>query len=245
MRYSRFRASMLGIEPQKRNRTSTTSKNRVTKSKKDGKTKKTRGDGSFQDEPSSQESGAQSTPKSESPRVKREMSQLPPEGTMMPSMFSTTSAPMSATDMQSQFQTRLLTPCSDSDALAASSSYGASPGSDMLQQDASYDFTASSPCAHGHEQMTWPHGHAYPSFGVNFEFSGYSAGPSDQHNGHIASGQVGLHRHSHHSHLASQGFGLHHHSQLGSGELHVAEALMESDDNNVMVKHEDWDRTAL
>jgi hypothetical protein len=244
MRYSRFRASMLGIEPQKRNRTAT-SKNRVTKSKKDGKAKKTKDSDSVKEDPDSQESGIQDTDQMESPRVKREMSQLPPDGTMMSSMFSRTSAPMSAVDMQSQLQARLLTPCSDSDALAASSSYGASPGSDMLHVDASYDFTGSSPCAHAHEQMTWTHGHPYQAFGVNFELDGYSTESCNHENSHIGGDQLSLHQHNHHRPLAGQDYGVHHHSQLGSQELRVTNDVMEGNDRNVMVKHEDWDQTAF
>lgn len=232
---------MLGIEPQKRNRT-TTSKNRVTKSKKDGKVKKSKDDDSVKEDPDSQEYSVRETTKVESPRVKQEMSQPPLDRTMLSSMFATASAPMSAADLQSQFQSRLLTPCSDSDALAASSSYGASPSSDMLHTDASFDFAGSSSCPHGHDQMNWTHGHTYPSFGVNFELNAYSAGPCDHQDSHIASDQLGLHEHTQ---LAGPDFGVHQHSQLASEELRVTEAMMEPDDNHVMVKHEDWDRTGF
>lgn len=236
---------MLGIEPQKRNRTAT-SKNRVTKSKKDGRAKKTKDGDSVKEDPESQESGVQDTAtRVESPRVKREVSQLPPDGTVMSSMFGTTSAAMSAADMRSQLQARLLTPCSDSDALAASSSYGASPGSDMLHADAPYDFAGSSPCAHGHQQMVWAHGHTYPSFGADFELNTYSVGRCDHHNSQTAVDQFGLHQHNHQSPLAGQHFGIHQHSQLGGDELGVAGGMMAQDDNSGMVKHENWDRTAF
>lgn len=236
---------MLGIEPQKRNRTAT-SKNRVIKSKKDGKTKKAKDSDDVNEGADSQESGAQDTAtKVESPRVKRELSQLPQDRTAMSSMFSATSASMSAADMQSQLQARLLTPCSDSDVLAASSSYGASPTSDMLHTDASYDFTGSSPCTHGHQQMSWTHGPAYPSFGVDFELNSYSAGPCGHDNNHIAVDPFGLHQHHHQNPLVSQQFSIHQHPQLGSAELRDTEDLTEPDDNNVMVKHESWERPAF
>lgn len=242
MRYSRFRASMLGIEPQKRNRT-TSSKNRVTKAKKDGKVKKSKDGNGIKEDSDSQESGVPDVaPKAESPRVKQEMSQPPPDRNMLSSMFTTASAPMSAADLQSQFQARLLTPCSDSDALAASSSYGASPSSDMLHTDAAFDFTVSSSCAHGHEQMSWNHDHAYPSFGTNFELSGYSSGPCDHQHGSLAGDRLGLHQHSQ---LAGQDFGVHQHAQFAGEELRVPETMMEPDENHVMVKHEDWDRTGF
>jgi hypothetical protein len=251
MRYSRFRATMLGIEPQKRNRT-TTSKNRVSKSKKDVKVKKTRDDDSVKEDPDEfQESASQGQTEMDLPRTKREMSQLSPERATMTTMFGTTSVPMSAANMQSQLQARLLTPCSDSDVLATSSCYGASPGSEMLHRDASYDFTGSSPCGHGHDQISWSHGHSYPSFGVNFDLNGYSPGSSGHQNSHLADGRLGLHQHHqhhqhHHSQLSGQEYGLPQHSQLAREELRLAHSMMESDEDNVMVKHEDWDhQTAL
>ncbi|KAH8907223.1 hypothetical protein BR93DRAFT_928094 [Coniochaeta sp. PMI_546] len=241
MRYSRFRASMLGIEPQKRNRT-TASKNRVTKSKKDGKIKKSKDGDCVKEDPGSPESGVQETTKLESPRVKQEMSQPPSDRTMLSSMYTSTSAPISAAHLQSQFQGRLLTPCSDSEALVGSSSYGASPSSDMLHTDASFDFTESSPCAHGHEQMTWNNSHTYSPFGVNFALNAYPPGPCDHQNSHMVGDQLGL---DGQSQLANQDFGVQQHSQFVSEELRVNEAMMEPDDNHVMVKHEDWDRTGF
>ncbi|KAB5585791.1 hypothetical protein GE09DRAFT_38492 [Coniochaeta sp. 2T2.1] len=245
MRFSRFRQLVQGPQPQKRNRTAS-SKNRVTKSKKDGKVKKAKDPDSLQDDADSQESSTQDTTKDEcvdSPHVKQEMSQPPPERAMMNSMFNPTSAPMPTTNMQAQFQSRLLTPCSDSDALAASSSYGTSPGSDMLRADPTFDFAGSSPCAHTHEHLSWPQSHSYPAYGVNFGLSGYSPACDHQSN-HMGEDQLGI---SQHTQLSHQGFGVQQHSQsqLGSEELRASEGVLQRRDNNVVVKHENWDSGML
>jgi hypothetical protein len=231
---------MLGIEPQKRNRTST-NKNRVTKSKKEGKAKKAKDDESVKEDPDSQESSVLS-PRVESPRIKQEMSQPPPDRRLFNSTF-TTSAPMSAADMQSQLHARLLTPCSDSDALATSSSYAASPSSDMLHSDPSFDFTGPTHCAHGHgqEQVSWTHGQTYSAFGVNYGLDGYSAGFCGHQDSQLPGDQIDVHQHSQ---LAGQEFDMHQHTHLASDELQVAEAMMERNDH-VLVKHEDWDNGQL
>jgi len=240
MRFSRFRQSIQGPQSQKRNRTAS-SKNRVTKSKKDGNGKKAKDPDSPKDEPDSQESNTQHTTKEEfveSSHVKHETSQEPPDRAMMNSMFN----PISATSMQAQFQSRLLTPCSDSDALAASSSYGTSPGNDMLHTDPTFDFAGSSPSAHAHEHLSWPQTHCYPTYGVNFGVNGYPAGPCGHHSGHLGDDQLGINQHTQ---LSTHDFGSHQQSQLSNEDLRLDQGVMQPHDNKVVVKHEHWDSGAL
>jgi hypothetical protein len=254
MRYARFKTSILGPEPKKQS-SATSNKNRVTKSKKDTKVKKPQDTDSVKEEPDSQvSSNTQETVKEESPRVKHEMSQSSPDMPMlnmnMKSMFSQTSAPMPTANMGGQFHSRLLTPCSDSDAMAASSSYGASPSSDMIHADSPFDFTGSSPCAHTHDpqHMGWPHGHAYPTYGVNFDMNGYSAGPCDHQNSQIGGDQLGLHQHTQHTQhtqISGHDFGIHQHPELAGDELCASDSPMRVNDHSAMVKHEHWDDGGL
>lgn len=238
MRYSRFKAALLGLEPQKRNRTNA-NKSRVTKSKKEGKGRKVKDGDNIKEDPDSRESGAQETAKVESPRIKQEMSQPPPDNGVLNSTFGVPSATISASAMHSQLHARLLTPCSDSDALAASSSYAASPSSDMLHNESSFDFSGPPVCAHGNEHLTWSQNNTYSPFGVDYDLDNYSPGFC----GHQ------------HSQLAGNGLTVHQPNQLAGGclnhthrtgeELSMSEALFQRDGNHTMVKHEDWDSTSI
>lgn len=224
MRFSRFKQTLLGIEAKPRNRTKD-NKNRVTKSKKEVKGRKSKDDDSVKEDPGSQEPEETAT-KAGSPHVKQEMSQPLPDMTGYSSTCPTTSAPLHGPDMYSRFHSRLLTPCSDSDVLASSSSYGASPHSDMLHTDASF-------C---HEHTGWAINNPYPTFGAPYALDSYSPGYSDQHS-HLPNDHLSP---QHHDHFCGGDLGVHQHTQLTSEELGVPEAVMEADGSQVTVKHEEW-----
>lgn len=170
MRYSRFRAAMLGLEPQRRNRTNP-NKSRVTKSKKEPKAKK--------EEPSiKQDPGisivppSNDEPKVASPKVKQEQLQTSPEPTPSESRPGFTPSAISAPDLHTQLHTRLLTPCSDSDVLAANQGYAASPSNDMLHPDSQFDFSRAPQYAHDH--MSWTRAQTFPTFGVGYDLDSYA-----------------------------------------------------------------------
>lgn len=202
MRYSRFRSAMLGLEPQRRNRTNA-NKSKVTKSKKEPKTKK---EEPIKPDPSPDGASIPDVPMDPLQTIKHENQQLAPESQLVHAPF----AGMSVPDAQAQLHTRLLTPCSDTDLLAAVGGYAPSPASDMVHSEGSYDFPSSAPCAH--DQGPWQPNSPYSAFSLPYDLEGYS---------------MGLCEHQH----------THHHTE----ELYVPPAMVESDPNNVSVKHEDWD----
>jgi hypothetical protein len=230
MRFSRFKQSLLGKESKPRNRPKD-NKNRVTKSKKEIKGKKSNDDDD--DEKTGKEDAEspcpqQTTARAQSPRVKYEISQQPlADMSAFMTAHAPTSAPMHATDMYSQLHSRLLTPCSDSDAVAACSTYGASPHSDMLHSDASF-------CP---EHTNWAMNHAYPTYDASYPLDGYSQGMSGLD--HQLTGQI-FDNHCH-EHFHDGGFHGHQPIQVHKEEPGVPEATMEpEDESQVTIKHEAW-----
>jgi hypothetical protein len=153
MRYSRFRSAMLGIEPQKRNRNTTNSKNKVTKSKKESRpvTKREDQDDEERDDPvkSEPDYNGQSAYSDyqahlSNMRVKHEMSQQQQQqhhhNPYQPAHFNSPS-PAGAESL------RLLTPCSD-DMLSVPHNLQFSPPPALI---AGFDQMPSEPCTHGHE----------------------------------------------------------------------------------------------
>ncbi|KLU81623.1 hypothetical protein MAPG_00708 [Magnaporthiopsis poae ATCC 64411] len=230
MRYSRFRSSMLGIEPQRRNRTAGNS-SRVTKSKKDkdaklDKAPKAKSGDSLNDAPETQDEGAaDSIPsRSSSVKVKHEISPL-----VLESQVTACSPPATTTgpfpDNRVQFQNRLMTPCSDTDVIMAPQNYAGSPVSDVLHPEP-FDFPAPGHCGNSNDHGSWHHhSPTYATFGVAYELDNYSVNfsehpsPQDQHRPY---------HHQHHQHEQSQG-------------LCVPSAVMDPDHNHASVKQETWD----
>jgi hypothetical protein len=167
MRYSRFKAAMLGTEPQRRNRTNP-NRSRVSKKKK-AEGSKSRNDDTAQAQDDAKAETGRSNIKQEraategaetpsslfSPRVKEERmfmhgsSPLDPPSGSQPHRLGGGhliggSQAQAMSEMQSRLHMRLLTPCSDSDVLTSAASQGFghhSPASEMLHPDAtSFDF---------------------------------------------------------------------------------------------------------
>lgn len=209
MRYSRFRAAMLGLEPQRRNRTNP-NKNRVNKSKKEPKAKKE--EPSVKKDPADP-STASEEPKVESPRVKEEQARSSPVPTPSDSTPIFAQSALPPPDLHTQLHTRLLTPCSDSDVLAAASQgFAASPTNDMMHSDVPFDFSGAS--QYGHGQMSWSRGQTYPTFSVGYDLDNYAVG------------------FCHHQHGNPHG---------GDGLTVSPTGLLDENGNHVMVKHEEWD----
>ncbi|KAK0651359.1 hypothetical protein B0T16DRAFT_77672 [Cercophora newfieldiana] len=261
MRYSRFRAAMLGIEPQRRNRTNQ-NRNRVTKKKKDdNKAKKGSpapdGDKSDADTSPVKREGHTTTEGSESvlaPKVKEERlfmpgapSPLDAPSQQQPATFSADHRASTAmSEMQARLQMRLLTPCSDSDILAATQGFAHSPPSDMLHSDTtSFDFIreASAP-VHHHTQHTadsvanqWHHQNPYSPFGLGVNMGYGSAVDGECYtNSPFADHQDHGHGHHHHGAIVvpdELALMEHHHEgvAVGTGQ----------GQQQVVVKHEEWD----
>ncbi|KAJ4412482.1 hypothetical protein N0V85_003696 [Neurospora sp. IMI 360204] len=222
MRYSRFRASMLGIEPRPRNRTNP-DKNRVTKAKKEEEKPKKKAVKVKKEKEEGKVSKSKAAPAMPSPPLNDEKDFIPPEPSSIGNVYSTptsmaTSTPMS--DIQSRMHMRLLTPCSDSDALTTSphiytpAAVPACP-TDMLlgHTDTSFHFPGSSTTTTtGAWQSTLP---AYAGYGMGYELDTYATAfavsDSQQNEQHAAE------------------------------QLRVHAAMMEHENCQTMVKQEEWD----
>ncbi|KAI1170567.1 hypothetical protein F4777DRAFT_107109 [Nemania sp. FL0916] len=180
MRYSRFRTAMLGLEPNKRNR-SGPPKSRVTKSKRDPKGKN---DDGTKSEPSVQGSPPAVSPDPPQPsplRIKEEEpsshgyhNRLTPALTPGP----VPAPPATTVPNASIMQNRFLTPCSDTDnTYPASPVVAHSPASEMLHSQNSFDFPA--PPCHDHADPSWPHGTSY--FAAAYPYEDYASIPCDHH----------------------------------------------------------------
>lgn len=219
MRYSRFRASMLGTEARPRNRTNP-DKNRVTKAKKEERPKKK--DVKVEKEKreeQEEQSKSQASNAMPSPPLKDEKDFVPPEPSPLDNFYSTPismATPMS--DIQSRTHMRLLTPCSDSDVLTTSPHIYTSTAvpahpTDMLlgHSDTSYDFVGSSTTT-GSWQPSLP---AYAGYGMGYELDTYATAftvsDSQQNEQHAAE------------------------------QLRVHAAMMEHENCETMVKQEEWD----
>ncbi|KAL0940997.1 uncharacterized protein CTRU02_203760 [Colletotrichum truncatum] len=188
MRYSRFRSAMLGLEPQKRNRT-VANKNRVTKSKKEQKPKKEEDDDRVKPEPGTGEFDT----RARSPvKVKQEHSQLPYQQQFTPASMSSPPAP----ECQSTFQPRLLTPCSD-DMFSAPQNLQFSPSANMVGAHPAFDIPSVLPCAHEqehhheHEHGPWGSSPIYSAFEAAYDIEGFNIGAMcDQQHGQGHSGEL-------------------------------------------------------
>lgn len=194
MRYSRFRSHMLGLEPQRRNRPSPVAKSKVTKSKKTAPVKK---DEPVKSDPGSaaETSSLHAIPKAESPTVKKEPCQTRDEALTQHDSSPAVSAPIN--ESQVQFQSRLLTPASDTDPMATSQSYASSPTSDLLPPDAAaFDFASASQLAPD-SQGIWPQAIQYHPLGHMYNPGPWAPSLYDPHHHH----QV-LHMQQHENSLA-------------------------------------------
>lgn len=267
MRYSRFRAAMLGIEPQKRKRTTTAGENRVTKRKKDDKSKKadttasTTNEDTKSDEPDNRIKTEPKATDAAAPKVKEEpllVTAPSPLDTPTQQHFPTNPAVSSSSSMSEM--TRLLTPCSDTDIYptapgSASQGYDHSPSaSEILHSVApSFDFCRDPGPVHHRRQSdaqatAWHHpyspfglglGMAYAAPGSGLDGEGYG-GPYVDHAESVQ------HHHGHHNHhggIVVPGE-LQVHGGLGHGVLdqgHSHGYGQQGIGMSGMVKHEEWD----
>ncbi|KAJ8126794.1 hypothetical protein O1611_g6845 [Lasiodiplodia mahajangana] len=214
MRYSRFRTAMLGLEPTKRNRTSPP-KSRVTKSKKDSKSKK---DGSTKSESPAPGSPATTSPEPPQPisqTIKQENAPYTYNNRLTPALSpSPASMPPTTVPSNGVIQHRFLTPCSDTDAYPTPQMMAHSPTSDMIHSQNSFDFHPA-PCP-DHIDPTWTHGTSY--FAAAYPYEDYTTAACD-------------HQHLQHT--------LHSQCPLGLPSQSI-EAEMEHIDADV--KREEWNR---
>lgn len=212
MRYSRFRASLLGIEPQRRNRN--LNKSKVTKSKKEPKSKKEKEE-TIKRDPSAAPGARQEDSKTnikDEATVKREVQQCHSDVRLTPADLP----PVSMAEAQLQFHNRLMTPCSDTDLFAPVSGYATSPASDMLHHDQQFDYNGAAATHCAHEQASWQPSPSYSPFPMApYELESYSAPAT-----------FCDHQHTPHP----DGFGI------------DPSAMMAAPDHtHVPVKHEEWD----
>lgn len=205
MRYSRFKQSLLGHQPQKRNRNPTKSK--VTKSKKDPKPKQ---------EKDEHADAHQQEPKTESHQIKND-ALVKTEAQPLPNTRLTPAElpPVSMADAHMQFQTRLLTPCSDTDMFGAAHRFAASPMSE-LHNDQHFEYTGAAGQCAGQGSSSW-HQSPYSTspYLAAYDLEGYGA----------STAFCGEHQHSPHP----DSFGI------------DPSAMMAPDLSHVPVKHEEWD----
>lgn len=214
MRYSRFKSSLLGLEPQRRNRTNP--KNKVMKSKKETKTKKEnqKKDESIKPEPNAASTPQQDLPSIPSPRVKNESRiknetlPTPYETQYTPAEFTAAAMP----DTQSELHNRLLTPCSDTDMFAATQGFATSPANEMFHAQPTFDYAGDA--AHCHEHNSFQPSPSYSPFSVQYELNdSYSPAAFCDH--------------QHTSH--PEQFGM------------APSVMMNPEHTHVPVKHEEWD----
>lgn len=250
MRYSRFRSSLLGIEPQRRNRNPKDSnKSKVTKSKKEAKSAKKE-----KDDQAAIKSDPGVVPQPDatagSPKVKNEASPIKKEATQNGYRFTTASelSPLATTlpdtTTQLHFTGRLLTPCSDSTELFApshGSGCGAfisatSPisGNDAMlhlhhhhhhheTEATGFDYTTAASEQQQQQQSASPWHPTSPSYSP-FQLPSY-----ELDNFNSAAAASGYCDHTQHHHHAGEGFGI------------SPSAMMAPDHTHAPVKHEEWD----
>ncbi|KAL2104692.1 hypothetical protein VUR80DRAFT_9853 [Thermomyces stellatus] len=195
MRYSRFKAAMLGLEPQKR------AKNGVTKPK--AKPKK------------------EAKPKNEDPvksehrdvkplaGVKREAS--PPRAVkeeQKPQPFRVQFTPVSMADSPTEVGGRLLTPCSD-EALQGNPNLLMTPASEMLSASSTFDMGH---CEHEHNaQGAWGDMPLFSEFDAAYGTVGYGDGMCEHQ--------------MEHSHLQGYEAGHDHGHELADGVLDMGSSI--------------------
>jgi len=184
MRYSRFRASMLGLEPQKRNRNKP-AQSKVTKSTKVARPKKedlSKLKAVLKPDPAATPSKFDAIIKSECVKVKQEQAPAQAECHVTPVSMVGPLVP----EAHPHLHPRLPTPCSDSDLLAPSQIFESSPASDLLHSEASFDFGAT-PSQCTHHQESW-HQHSSPlpfqPFGMQFDLDDFTASFCEHQHGH-------------------------------------------------------------
>lgn len=174
MRYSRFRSSLLGIEPQRRNR-NTNNKNKVTKSKKEPKSKKEKEESVKPDHPNAASNARQGDSKASiktETTVKQEAQQTLLDTRLTPAEIH----PVSLSDAQLQFQNRLMTPCSETDLFGPATGFTTSPASDMLHHDQPFGYNGAAAHHCAHEQSSWQPSPSYSPFPMPpYEIENYSA----------------------------------------------------------------------
>ncbi|KAI1870017.1 hypothetical protein JX265_003157 [Neoarthrinium moseri] len=172
MRYSRFRSAMLGLEPQRRNKTSKEKSNRVTKSKKESKDTKSKKDDQVKAE-SATSPAAGTDRTSPAPRIKQETIPSAYDNRLTPATMSATPTPTT----QHVIQPRLLTPCSDTDMYPTAQALTSSPASEMINSQSAFDF--SNPhCSHDPTQ--WQQSPMFSAFDPNYAFDGLGMGYDHQ-----------------------------------------------------------------
>ncbi|KAI1461079.1 hypothetical protein F4805DRAFT_312929 [Annulohypoxylon moriforme] len=174
MRYSRFKSSMLGLEPTRRNRTGQP-KSRVTKSKREPRSKK---DGSFKCEPTPDSPELHDSIETPPPRIKQEGSPYPPsfDSRLTPRLTpGPGSMPPPMQNPSGVIQPRLLTPCSDLDMFSPSPTLMSSPNSDMITSHNSFEFRGS-PCP-DHNDPMWASVPPYPAYSPSYPYDEYGNGP--------------------------------------------------------------------
>lgn len=245
MRYSRFRASILGIEPQRRNRNpKDSSKSKVTKSRKESKptTKQEKDEQTvIKSDP-----GAvpQATMASGTTKIKNEAGSVKKEAIHNDVRFATPAdiSPLATTlpDTTTQLHfARLLTPCSDNTELFAPTHGGngafISAASPISANDAMFH--------HHHHHNTAATGFEYTTAAVDGQqesasswhptspsYSPFQLPPYELDNFNSAAAASGYcDQHHHHHHHQSDGFGI------------APSVMMASDHTHTPVKHEDWD----
>ncbi|KAI1084482.1 hypothetical protein F5B20DRAFT_298110 [Whalleya microplaca] len=192
MRYSRFRSSMLGLEPTRRNRASP-AKPRIRKSKKDSTSRK--------DESVKSESAPESPvpqemldmpdmPETPVPKIKQENSQYGFDSRLTPGLTpGPTSAPPTMSNTPAVIQPRFLTPCSETESFTPSPMLASSPTSDMINSPSSFDFAG--PSCSDHTDPAWQHGPAYTNF-ATYAFDDYGIGSCEYQHMHHHQVHLGL-----------------------------------------------------
>lgn len=164
MRYARFRATMLGLEPQRRNRTNKEKPNRVTKSKKEPKDSKPKKEGKVKIETPADPSPAAEPVASQKAKVKQENTLSSYDNLSRP---ETLADHVSNPSPQHIPQPRLPTPCSDIDPYAAAQGVTSSPAPELINSPSVFDF----PTPHyDHDHANWQHSPAFPPYDSAYVF---------------------------------------------------------------------------
>jgi hypothetical protein len=184
MRYARFRATILGIEPQRRNRTAKEKPNRVTKSKKEPKNPKPKKEGSVKLEPTEGYSSAPEPTEPQKTKVKQENVPLVYGSLIKPVVMAEAVANPASRHIP---QPRLPTPCSDIDPYAAVQVMTSSPATELINSPAVFDF----PTPHyDHEHTNWQHSPMFPTYDSPYAFD--TLGVDCDHHGMHPHGDFGV-----------------------------------------------------
>ncbi|KAM7222049.1 hypothetical protein V8F06_002554 [Rhypophila decipiens] len=169
MRYSRFRSSMLGHEPnQRRNRATPTARaNRVSKKKVEKPIKSEEGS-----ESPNLDGGGDSLRASSVPSFGEDPMFIEPS--------RSTTAPSTGAHHQARVHMRLLTPCSDSDHLATPHGYSPSPVGNEVQAAVGttpFDFNGTGTPAHQEQIDEWQ----FSNFAAEYDMTSYASAGFNNH----------------------------------------------------------------